>query len=183
MRFALKQNSFVANHWWTKKGSILDGYAFVIKNTCLRRAVTENIINFLCLKTNFPFYKTKLQIMILTFNILKLSVYHNINIYILILIFHNIKLNIYILILIFHNVKLNCYYKTNLLIIMLTSEQYWPPYYKTWHGSFSHSTNFCNLRLMSFDHNTDLNTIRLRSFNCNAKFCIIRLQFYVICDA
>ena len=60
--------------------------------------------------------------MILTFNILKLSVYHNINIYILILIFHNIKLNIYILILIFHNVKLNCYYETNLLIIMLTSE-------------------------------------------------------------
>ena len=51
---------------------------------------------------NFPFYKTKLRIMILTFHILKLSGYHNIN--------------IYILILIFCNIKLNCYYKTKLLI-------------------------------------------------------------------
>ena len=39
--------------------------------------------------------------------ILKLSSYHNIN--------------INILILIFHNKKLNCYYKTKLLIIILTS--------------------------------------------------------------
>ena len=53
----------------------------------------KTIANFLCYKTNFPFYKTKFCIMIPTFHILKLSDYHNINIYILILIFHNIKLN------------------------------------------------------------------------------------------
>ena len=68
----------------------------------------ETIINFLCYKTNSPFYEIKLRIMILTFHILKLSGYHNIN--------------IYILIFISHNIKLNCYYKIKLLIITLTSE-------------------------------------------------------------
>ena len=66
--------------------------------------------NFLCYKTNRPFYKTKLRITILTFHILKLSSYQNIN--------------IYILILIFYNIKLNCYYKTKLLITILTSALY-----------------------------------------------------------
>ena len=45
----------------------------------------KTITNFLCYKINFPFYKTKLQIMILTFHIFKLSGFHNINVYILIL--------------------------------------------------------------------------------------------------
>ena len=45
--------------------------------------------------------------MVLAFHILKLRGYGNIK--------------IYILILIFHNKKLNFYYKTSLLIIMLTS--------------------------------------------------------------
>ena len=46
-------------------------------------------------------------VMIFTFHILKLSGYHNIN--------------IYILVLILNNIKLNCYYKTKLLIMILTS--------------------------------------------------------------
>ena len=72
------------------------------------RTVTASMTNFPFYKTNFPFYKTKLRIMIVTFHILKLSSYHNINIYILLLLF-------------FHNIKVNCYYKTKLLIIILTS--------------------------------------------------------------
>ena len=67
----------------------------------------ETITNILCYKTNSPFYKIKLRVMILTFHILILSGYHNIK--------------IYILILIFHSIKLNCYYKTKLLIIILNS--------------------------------------------------------------
>ena len=78
--------------------------------TGIWRAVTANITNlsfykpnfpfyatitsFLCYKTSSPFYKIKLRI-------LKLRGYHNIN--------------IYILVLIFHNIKLNGYYKTRLL--------------------------------------------------------------------
>ena len=64
----------------------------------LQCAITENITKFLCYKTNFQFLKTKLLIVILTFHILELSGYHNINIYILILIFHNIKLLLLLLI-------------------------------------------------------------------------------------
>ena len=84
------------------------------------RAITENVTDFPFCKTNFPFYGTyidflcyktnppfKLRITILTFPILKVSGNHSIN--------------IYILILIFHNIKLNCYHKTKLLIIILTS--------------------------------------------------------------
>ena len=67
----------------------------------------KKLLQTFSVKTNFPFYKTNLRIMILTFHILKLGDYHNIN--------------IYILILILHNIKLNYYYKTKVLAIILTS--------------------------------------------------------------